>query len=139
MVCVASTLGVVVPPSPVLILLGDAMMRAHTEAANAAANAIGRIAGQMVRVINTQDVFRGALAPAGLFLLLCLILSWWSGRRRPVSNTAQVETAAVEPPLDIVGGPLAAVAAGYLYAVEAAAMGAVALLVFGLVSRSPAV
>src|SRR5437899_11857862 len=34
LVCVASTLGVVIPPSLVLILLGDAMMRAHTEAAN---------------------------------------------------------------------------------------------------------
>ena len=31
----ASTLGVVVPPSLVLILLADAMMRAHTEAVNA--------------------------------------------------------------------------------------------------------
>ena len=34
LVCVASTLGVIVPPSLVLILLGDAMMRAHTEAVN---------------------------------------------------------------------------------------------------------
>lgn len=143
-VCVASTLGVVVPPSLVLILLGDAMMRADTEAANA----VGRVAGQMVRVINTQDVFRGALAPAALFLLLCLILSWWSGRRRPIPDTADMGTAPAEPPLGLagwatavatllfVGGLLAAVAAGYLYAVEAAAMGAVALLVFGLVSRS---
>ena len=34
LVCVASTLGVVMPPSLVLILLGDAMLRAHTEAVN---------------------------------------------------------------------------------------------------------
>ncbi len=34
LVCVASTLGVVIPPSLVLILLGDAMLRAHTEATN---------------------------------------------------------------------------------------------------------
>lgn len=52
-VSVASTLGVVVPPSLVLILLGDTMLRAHTEAVNAT--------HAVVRVINTQDVFRGAL------------------------------------------------------------------------------
>src|SRR5690242_18965523 len=61
-VSVASTLGVVVPPSLVLILFGDTMMRAHTEALNAT--------HRMTRIINTQDVFRGALAPALLFLVL---------------------------------------------------------------------
>src|SRR5450432_2613390 len=55
LICVASTLGVVVPPSLVLILLSDAMMRAHTEALN--------ITGVAQRVINTQDVFVGALVP----------------------------------------------------------------------------
>src|SRR5438270_11556468 len=58
-VCVASTLGVVVPPSLVLILLGDAMLRAHSEAINAT--------GIMARAVNTQDIFRGALVPAALF------------------------------------------------------------------------
>ena len=53
LVCVASTLGVVIPPSLVLILLGDAMMRAHTEATN--------VTKAMVRIVNTQDIFRGAL------------------------------------------------------------------------------
>lgn len=135
-VCVASTLGVVVPPSLVLILLGDAMMRAHTEAANAT--------GRMVRIINTQDVFRGALAPAALFLLLCLLLAWWSGRREhapaapvPMGEPLRLSgwvTAAVT--LLFVVGLLAAVAAGHIYAVEAAAMGAVSLLGFGLISRT---
>src|SRR4029453_16593674 len=67
LVCVASRLGVVIPPSLVLILLGDAMMRAHTEAANATK--------AMVRIVNTQDIFRGALVPAAMFLALCLIVA----------------------------------------------------------------
>src|SRR5258707_1141828 len=50
LVCVASTLGVVIPPSLVLILLGDAMMRAHTQAAHAT--------GSFARLGNTQDIFR---------------------------------------------------------------------------------
>src|SRR5258708_2982874 len=70
-ICVASTLGIVVPPSLVLILLGDAMLRAHSEAINAT--------GIMARAINTQDVFRGALVPSAIFLSLCFVLAWWTG------------------------------------------------------------
>ena len=65
-------LGVVVPPSLVLVLLGDAMMRAHTEAVNATR--------QMVRIVNTQDIFRGALVPAGMFLACSGSSPWWSAR-----------------------------------------------------------
>jgi tripartite ATP-independent transporter DctM subunit len=127
LVCVASTLGVVIPPSLVLILLGDAMMRAHTEAAN--------VTKAMVRIVNTQDIFRGALVPAAMFLALCLIVAWWLGRRTPAHGSAvrptiaEWATAAVSAVF--VVGLLAGVAAGYFYAVEAAAMGGTALLLFG--------
>ena len=132
LVCVTSTLGVVMPPSLVLILLGDTMLRAHTEAINTT--------GTMVRVINTQDVFRGALPPAGLFVLASLALAWWTGRR--VSDGAGTLArlgpigwlVAIIAPAFIIG-LLAAVTTGYLYAVEAAATGALALFVFGILSR----
>src|ERR1700682_1936847 len=81
LVCVASTLGVVIPPSLVLILLGDAMMRAHTEATN--------VTKEMVRIVNTQDIFRGALVSAELFLWLSLALAWWLGRRAPPGQAAR--------------------------------------------------
>ncbi|MBY0318944.1 MAG: TRAP transporter large permease subunit [Reyranella sp.] len=130
LVCVASTLGVVIPPSLVLILLGDAMMRAHTEAAN--------VTKAMVRIVNTQDIFRGALVPAALFLALCLMVAWLMGRRAPARGPGE------RPRLEewltaiiaavFVVGLLAGVAAGYFYAVEAAAMGGTALLLFGWLS-----
>src|SRR5215469_363021 len=72
-VAVASTLGVVIPPSLVLILLGDAMLNAHTIAVTAT--------GRPDRVINTQDVFHGALGPAALSLALTLGVAWIVGRR----------------------------------------------------------
>jgi tripartite ATP-independent transporter DctM subunit len=133
-VCVASTLGVVVPPSLVLILLGDAMMRAHTEAVNAT--------GVAARIINTQDMFRGALVPAGLFLALCLLVAWWLGRRPAPNAPARMAETPLGPmgwltavaTLVFVTGLLAAVAVGYLYAVEAAASGAAMLLTLGLAS-----
>ena len=128
LVCVASTLGVVIPPSLVLILLGDAMMRAHTEATN--------VTKEMVRIVNTQDVFRGALAPAALFLLLSLAVAWWFGRNQPARGPADkpspMEWATAIVSAVFVVGLLAGVAAGYFYAVEAAAMGGTALLLFGL-------
>lgn len=134
LVCVASTLGVVIPPSLVLILLGDAMMRAHTEATN--------VTREMVRIVNTQDIFRGALVPAALFLLLSLAVAWWLGRRAPPGQTARapaekpsaMEWATAAVAALFVVGLLAGVAAGYFYAVEAAAMSGTALLLFGLVT-----
>jgi tripartite ATP-independent transporter DctM subunit len=130
LVCVASTLGVVIPPSLVLILLGDAMMRAHTEAAN--------VTKAMVRIVNTQDIFRGALVPAALFLALCLIVAWAMGRRTPqrgpIERPRLEEWVTAAIAAVFVVGLLAGVAAGYFYAVEAAAMGGTALLLFGWLS-----
>ncbi len=130
LVCVSSTLGVVIPPSLVLILLGDAMMRAHTEATN--------VTKAMVRIVNTQDIFRGALGPAGLFLALSLLVAWWTGRDSAVKATGERPSAgewltAAVAALFVIG-LLAGVAAGYFYAVEAAAMGGTALLLFGWAS-----
>jgi tripartite ATP-independent transporter DctM subunit len=130
-VAVASTLGIVVPPSLVLILLGDAMLSAHTIAVTAT--------GRDDRVLNTQDVFHGALVPAGIYLVAALVLAWWSGRRWTMTtadagrcdgtNAREVILAllALVAILVLLGG----VAAGYFYAVEAAAMGAFALLLAG--------
>src|SRR5471030_1256322 len=80
-IAVASTLGVLVPPSLVLILLSDAMLQAHTTAVTAT--------GRMDRVINTQDVFHAALAPAGIFLLMCIALAWFAGRGQELSPLAR--------------------------------------------------
>jgi tripartite ATP-independent transporter DctM subunit len=129
-VAVASTLGVLVPPSLVLILLSDAMLSAHTIAVTAT--------GRTDRVVNTQDIFHAALVPGGIFLVLCLAISGFVGRKatslpdRPSLTVAQGWIAAVALVflLILLGG----VALGYFYAVEAAAMGAFALLLAGLVS-----
>lgn len=135
LIAVASTLGVVVPPSLVLILLGDAMLSAHTIAVTAT--------GRADRVINTQDVFHGALMPAGIYLAVSLALAWWVGHRvamkagikgheRAVSLKQVILAATVFVGiLTLLGG----VAAGYFYAVEASAMGAFTLLVAGLLMR----
>ncbi len=127
LVCVASTLGVVVPPSLVLILLGDTMMRAHTEAMHLAPSA--------GLIVNTQDVFHAALVPAGLFVLLCALVVLIQRRGGPEvpaprPSRAQLVTAAIATLLLVA--LLAGVALGYLYAVEAAAAGGVLLVIHGV-------
>jgi tripartite ATP-independent transporter DctM subunit len=134
LVCVASTLGVVVPPSLVLILLSDAMMRAHTEALN--------LNGAAQRIINTQDVFAGALVPAAILLATYIVVTWGMRPRKTGIDAATAprpaarEWATAGATAAFVVGLLIAVTLGYLYAVEAAAAGGVVLVLFGLATRT---
>jgi tripartite ATP-independent transporter DctM subunit len=129
-VAVASTLGVLVPPSLRRMSTSDAMLSAHTMAVTAT--------GRSDRVVNTQDIFHAALVPGGIFLGLCLALSWIAGRsatklperERLTAGQGWLAAAALVSLIVLLGG----VALGYFYAVEAAAMGAFALLVAGLVT-----
>src|SRR3984957_13981971 len=129
-IAVASTLGVLVPPSLVLILLSDAMLSAHTIDVTAT--------GRSDRVVNTQDIFHAALVPGVIFLVLCLALSALAGRsatrlpeRTPLpAAQGWIAVTSLAFLLILLGG----VALGYFYAVEAAAMGAFALLAAGLLS-----
>ncbi len=131
LISVASTLGVLVPPSLVLILLGDAMLSAHTIAVTAS--------GRSDRVINTQDVFHGALVPAAIFFAVALALAALAGRRAKAGpprialsrGQAALAVASIAAITLLLGG----VATGFFYAVEAAAMGAFALFAGGIVFR----
>jgi len=123
-ICVASTLGVVVPPSLVLLLLGDAMMAAHTQAVRATDAA--------VRIVNTQDVMRAALVPGALVLGLALAWVAWRDRGTPRRNPPRLRRSDVALALGIVLAIVAllgGVAIGRLYAVEAAATGGVLLCI----------
>ena len=130
--CVASTLGVVIPPSLVLLLLGDAMMRAHTEAVN--------VTHAAVRIVNTQDVMRAALLPGAAVLLLAWALVAWRGRRNPpprrsVAALSRAQALTATSTAVVIFALLAAVAVGWLYAVEAAATGGVLLLAGSALAR----
>lgn len=135
LISVSSTIGVVVPPSLVLILLGDAMMSAHTEASNLPGYLLG---GQ--RIINTQDVFHAALLPAAIVLVLWLLVAWWQGRALPVDPTHKpltmgqwlLSATAFTAILLLLGS----VFLGLMFAVEAAATGGVVLVLATLISRA---
>jgi TRAP-type mannitol/chloroaromatic compound transport system permease large subunit len=128
-IAVASTFGVVVPPSLVLILLGDAMLNAHTMALSQS--------GRSGRIINTQDLLRGALLPSLLFIGLAIAVAMWKGRgleRQALPKPPARDIAIAIGTVCAIIGMLAGIASGRLYAVEGAAAGAVALFVAALAS-----
>jgi TRAP-type mannitol/chloroaromatic compound transport system permease large subunit len=152
LVSAAATIGVVVPPSLVLILLGDAMLRAHTEASLLPGYTLGS-----QRIVNTQDVLHAALLPALAVLALWGVVAWWSSRSSAPNSSgggsgwghAHAEDAAsLTLPQRrkenlIAGGTALAILAllgsvfmGWLFAVEAAATGGCLLALVALVRRS---
>jgi TRAP-type mannitol/chloroaromatic compound transport system permease large subunit len=131
---VAATIGVVVPPSLVLLLLGDAMLSAHLEAS--------RLPGYLQTsqtIINTRDVMHAALLPAlGVLLLWASIACLKSRRLKPqtkvkISNRQCITGLITASSIVLL---LAGVFTGRLYAVEAAATGAVLMLLFSFATRA---
>lgn len=83
LISVSSTIGVVVPPSLVLILLGDAMMNAHTEASNLPGYLLGELSATAftATLLLLGSVFLGkmyaveAAATGGVVLVLVTLIS----------------------------------------------------------------
>jgi TRAP-type mannitol/chloroaromatic compound transport system permease large subunit len=140
LVAVTSTLGVIVPPSLVLLLLGDAMLRAHTEGVNMAHKLALPSAGAANRIVNTQDILQAALVPAAALLLGWLAVAWFGARGKPPSTTPREPLSRREGwtlllvPL-LIGALLVLVTLGKVRAVEGAAAACVLLLGWGVVSR----
>ncbi|MBB3181432.1 TRAP transporter large permease subunit [Variovorax sp. Sphag1AA] len=139
MVALASTLGVIVPPSLVLLLLGDAMLQAHTEGVNLA-QAMGLPhTGAAVRIVNTQDILQAALLPGAVLLVLWAMLILFTAPRAPRSTapmpltTGERASLCVVPLVIVV--LLSLVAIGKVRAVEAAATAGMLLLGWGVLSR----
>ncbi|MFO1135585.1 MAG: TRAP transporter large permease subunit [Rhodoblastus sp.] len=133
LIAAASTLGVAIPPSLVLLFLGDAMLNAHTIAA--------RATNASARIVNTQDIFRAALVPAAATLALWAIVAVARSRRAKASDAerpplspreALLATLVTASIFVLMGG----VAGGFFYAVEAAATGCVAALAAGACTRA---
>lgn len=142
LVAVTGTLGVIVPPSLVLLLLADAMLRAHTEGVNMA-RGLGLPGAAAERIVNTQDILQAALLPAAALFVGWLVIAAWSARRarptvpatpatREPLTRAQRWTLSIVPP--VIGSLLVLIALGRVRPVEGAATACMLLLGWGLVS-----
>jgi len=138
-ICAAGTLGQIIPPSIVLVLLGDQIANSYAEAQRA----LGNWAPEPVSV---GDLFAGALLPGlllvGLYILYQLLTAWLRPHTSPALPAGDVDGApvrlsailkALAAPVILVGAVLGSILAGVATPTEAAAVGAVgATLLAGL-------
>jgi len=140
-ICASGTLGQIIPPSIVLVLLGDVLSSAYQQAQLRA----GNFAPQSVSV---GDLFAGALLPGlalvALYILYLLCVAWLQPRRMPPppdrgpapGHGGWRVLKVLVAPLVLIVAVLGSIVAGYATPTEAAAVGAAGALVLALLRRS---
>ena len=139
-ICAAGTLGQIIPPSIVLVLLGDVISASY----QAAQLEQGIFAPESVSV---ADLFAGALLPGltlvGLYILYQITVAWLIPKSSPpipreslgIDSSATLLSrvlVALVPPIALVVAVLGSILAGVATPTEAAAVGAIgALLLAG--------
>lgn len=138
-ICAAGTLGQIIPPSIVLILLGDQISNAYVDAQRAIGN-------WSPEPISVGDLFAGALIPGLLLVFLYIIYQiivaiFWPESSPPVPrDAADIESGltrkvlhALLPPIILIVAVLGSILAGVATPTEAASVGAIgATLLAGL-------
>ncbi len=140
-ICASGTLGQIIPPSIVLVLLGDVLSSAYQQAQLRA----GNFSPQSVSV---GDLFAGALVPGLLLVALyigyLLCVAWLQPRRMPPPPDAANAPAhsgwrvlkVLVAPLVLIVAVLGSIIAGYATPTEAAGVGAAGALLLALLRRS---
>lgn len=137
LVCAAGTLGTILPPSIVLILMAESMRGAIADA-RVALMAQGRVDVPALAFV-AQDIYAGALVPVGALLAIYALYIGWTVWRhpercpppsacRPVS-LRRLTTTLVLPAAALLG-TLVAIVEGWVYTVEAAASAALAVTIY---------
>jgi tripartite ATP-independent transporter DctM subunit len=132
-ICASGTLGQIIPPSVILVLLGDQLSNAYQKAQ----------LDQGVfspKSVSVGDLFAGAVVPGlmlvGAYLVYLIVVAWLQPQRAPALSAAVRGEASVAdalkallPPLALVIAVLGSIMAGIATPTEAAAIGAVAATV----------
>ena len=133
-ICAAGTLGQIIPPSIILVLLGDVLSSAYQQAQLAQ----GLFSTDTVSV---GDLFVGALIPGlvlvGLYVVYVLVVAWLQPHKAPAAPADDADTGdllrkllgGVLPPLALIVAVLGSIMAGFATPTEAAAVGGVGSLV----------
>ena len=138
-ICASGTLGQIIPPSIILVMLGDVMTTAYQQAQLE----MGVFSPQTVSV---GDLFAGALLPGLLLVLLyviyILVVAWFRPHAMPayvadagVTVTLGRVIRALAPPLVLIFAVLGSILAGIATPTEAAGVGGMGALVLALLRR----
>ncbi len=139
-ICASGTLGQIIPPSIILVMLGDVMSSAYQQA-------------QLTqgifspKTVSVGDLFAGALLPGLLLVLMyifyLIVVAWL----RPAVMPAHIRSAdenvslsqlfgALFPPLFLIFAVLGSILGGFATPTEAAGVGAMGALLIAMLRRA---
>ena len=138
-ICASGTLGQIIPPSIILVMLGDVMTTAYQQAQLE----MGIFSPKTVSV---GDLFAGALIPGlllvGLYMLYIVGLAYFKPSVMPAhERTADEQVGlrqiahAIMPPLFLIFAVLGSILTGFATPTEAAGVGAMGALLLALLRR----
>ena len=137
-VSASGTLGQIIPPSIVLVLLGDVIGTAYQQAQ--LASGIFNL-----KTVSVVHIFLGAIVPGlllvGLYLLYLIIIAWRrpaltpAGGERPTRSQVRTMTLELSAPLLLIVAVLGSILAGIATPTEAAGVGAIGALVLVISKR----
>ena len=139
-ICASGTLGQIIPPSIILVMLGDVMSSAYQQAQLAQ----GVFSPDTVSV---GDLFAGALIPGLLLVVLYVIYLSITAIVRPESMPAHAVAddehvsfiqilGALAPPLILIFAVLGSILGGFATPTEAAGVGAMGALLIAILRRA---
>ncbi len=133
------TLGQIIPPSIILVLLGDVMSSAYQQAQL-------KMGIFSPKTVSVGDLFVGSLIPGltlvGLYILYLIAIAIFQPKKLPAlpqSELGPIEWGklfrALLPPLVLIAAVLGSILAGYATPTEAAAIGALGATLLSLAKR----
>jgi len=139
-ICAAGTLGQIIPPSIILVMLGDVMSSAYQQAQLSQ----GTFAPDTVSV---GDLFAGAVVPGLLLVFLYVLWLVFAAIVKPDSMPAPVSSEndkvsagrilkALAPPLLLIFAVLGSILGGFATPTEAAGVGATGALLMAMQRRT---
>jgi tripartite ATP-independent transporter DctM subunit len=139
-ICASGTLGQIIPPSIILVMLGDVISSAYQQAQLAQGNFAPR-------TVSVGDLFAGALIPGLLLVVLYMIYLFAVALFRPRSMPPHAPSAqdkvtvaqflrALMPPLLLILAVLGSILAGFATPTEAAGVGAIGALAIAAERRA---
>jgi tripartite ATP-independent transporter DctM subunit len=143
-ICASGTLGQIIPPSIILVLLGDVLSSGYQQAQL-------RMGNYSPDTVSVGDLFIGALLPGlvlvGLYTVYVLVKAWLHPKSMPALERDETrrETGreftlrllgALVVPLVLIMAVLGSILAGIATPTEAAAVGAVGAMALGLMRRA---
>ena len=138
-ICASGTLGQIIPPSIILVMLGDVMSSAYQQSQLAAGNF-------SPDTVSVGDLFAGALVPGLMLVVLYITYLVIVAVLKPDAMPAHERTgeehvsvvrvlAAIAPPLILIVAVLGSILGGFATPTEAAGVGATGALLIALQRR----